>query len=345
MKILHPTLAQSKLAWLVFFCLLLPLSSQAQSPVMTNPQWPDYQPVSELSGELVSVGSDSQANLMFFWAEVFKTLYPAVTINIQSSGSATAPPALALGANHIGPMSRLMNEQEIQEFESKSGYKPTPFAVAIDALAILVHPDNPLKGLSLEQLDNIFSASNSCGTGESINVWGQLGLTGEWSMQAIQLFGRNSISGTYQYFRHHALCDGDFRPDLKELPGSASLVQSLSENRHGIAYSALGFASDRIRVLPLARTSKPGEQQDFVEASPENAVNGSYPLARLLYIYVNHDPAQLWNPLQAEFIRMVLSRQGQEQVIRAAYAPLPVAVASRELQKLIPTDSATGGAH
>jgi len=345
MKIPHPTLAQSILAWMVFFCLLLPLSGQAQSSDLTNAQWPDYQPVSGLSGELVSVGSDSQANLMFFWAEVFKTLYPAVTINIQSTGSATAPPALALGANHIGPMSRLMNEQEIQEFESKSGYKPTPIAVAIDALAILVHPDNPLKGLSLQQVDSIFSASNSCGAGDSINVWGQLGLSGEWSTQAIKLFGRNSISGTYQYFRHHALCNGDFRPELKELPGSASLVQSLSETSNGIAYSALGFASNRVRALPLARDGRPGEQQDFVEASPENAVNGSYPLARLLYIYVNHDPVQPWNPLQAEFIRMVLSRQGQEQVIRAAYAPLPVNMANRELRKLIPTDSAKSGAH
>lgn len=335
MKVQIPPFYQLVQIVLASLCLMRPAVSQAQgSGNLDDSQWPDYQPVAELSGKLISVGSDSLANLSIFWAEAFKTLYPSVDISIESSGSATAPPALALEGNHIGPMSRLMNEQEIRDFESQMGYKPTPFTVAIDALAVLVHPDNPLPGLSLEQLDNIFSATNACGSGSAIRVWGQLGLGADWFTQAIQLYGRNAISGTYQYFRHHALCDGAFQAELTEFPGSASMVQALTQSPFGIAYSALGYANDRVRVLPLARTPAQAEQQKFVEATTENAVNGTYPLARLLYIYVNHDPAQVWNPVQAEFIRMVLSHQGQEQVIRAAFAPLPFAVAHRELQKL-----------
>jgi phosphate transport system substrate-binding protein len=322
------------LIFLAGFFLLSLESGQAQVARLVETQWTDYQPVPELRGNLVSVGSDSLANLTLFWAEDFKTLYPSVDITIESIGSGSAPPALALGSDHIGPMSRLMNEQEIEEFESKLGYKPTPFVVAIDALAVLVHPANPLPGLSMQQVANIFSDRGACGSGDAIRSWGQLGLAADWSAQTIELLGRNDISGTHQFFRQKALCNGEFRTGLTEFPGSASLVEALSQLPFGIAYSALGYAGDKVRILPLAQTSSQAAQQKFVEATAENAVNGTYPLARLLYIYVNHDPSQAWNPVQAEFIRMVLSRQGQEQVARAAFAPLPFAVANRELQKL-----------
>lgn len=303
---------------------------QAQQGTEPEAELADYHKVGELSGSLASVGSDSLGNLLVFWAEAFKQLYPSVDINIQSSGSGTAPPALALGSADIGPMSRLMNAQEIQDFESRLGYKPTPFTVAIDALAVLVHLDNPLAGLTMQQLDGIFSANPVCSKVSPIRLWSTLGLSGPWSMQAIELFGRNSISGTYQYFKRHALCDGDFQPELNELPGSASVVQAVGQSPYGIAYSALGYTNKSVRVLPLASSSG----QTLVEATRENAVNGSYPLARLLYIYVNHDPALAWPPLQAEFIRMVLSSQGQEQVARAGFAALPDSVTRRELQKL-----------
>lgn len=291
----------------------------------------DYTAISGLRGELASVGSNSLANLMTLWAETFKTLYPEVDIHIRSTGSGTAPAALALGSADIGPMSRLMNEAEIQEFEQALGYKPIPFAVAIDALAVLVHPDNPLEGLSLQQLDAIFAATPSCGASHPLTRWGQLGLPGEWSNAAIEPLGRNSVSGTWQHFRRHALCDGDFRTDITELPGSASVVRAVSQSRYGIGYSALSYANGTVRVLPLAHH----EGQPYVAATRDNAINGSYPLARLLYIYVNHDPAQPWNPLQREFIRMLLATQGQQQVVRDGFAALPEPVARRELQKLV----------
>lgn len=318
------------LALLVSWAQPLFAQSKSESQPQEASQTADYQAAGELSGELASVGSDSLANLMMLWAETFKQLYPKVTINIKSTGSATAPPALALGSADIGPMSRLMNEQEIHEFEASLKYKPIPIAVAIDALAVFVHPDNPLAGLSLQQLDAVFADKPTCGADNPVRLWGQLGLKGDWSSADIELYGRNSISGTHQHFQRHALCEGDFRAEITELPGSASVVRAVSRSRYGMAYSALGYADALVRVLPLARN----DGQPFVAATQDNAINGSYPLARLLYIYVNHDPAQPWNPLQQEFIRMVLARQGQEQVVRAGFAALPMAVASRELQKL-----------
>jgi phosphate transport system substrate-binding protein len=337
-------LHSSSLAVMAAVMLASPLTARAQSAAgaeagaETQPQPAqqagsmDYTAISGLKGELASVGSNSLANLMTLWAETFKTLYPEVDVRIRSTGSGTAPAALALGSADIGPMSRLMNEQEIQEFEQAMGYKPVPFAVAIDALAVLVHPDNPLEGLSLQQLDAVFAASPSCGASVPLAQWGQLGLQGEWLNAAIERFGRNSVSGTWQHFKRHALCDGEFRTDVTELPGSASVVRAVSQSRFGIGYSALGFANGTIRVLPLAHH----EGQPYVAATQDNAINGSYPLARLLYIYVNHDPAQPWSPLQREFIRMVLATQGQEQVVRDGFAALPEVVARRELQKLVP---------
>jgi phosphate transport system substrate-binding protein len=325
--------------WLLLACLHLPLSAlaqqsgQVQSGYLTEPEWTGYQAQGELSGTIESVGSDSMANLMIFWAEAFKKYYPKVDISIQSTGSSTAPPALTKGQATIGPMSRLMNSEEIRAFETKTGYKPTPIAVAIDALAVFVHPDNPLPGLNMQQLDAIFSLARNCGkdTGqEAISRWGELGLSGDWAGHSLELLGRNSISGTYQHFRLHALCDGEFSPAVQEQPGSASLVQAVSQSRYAIGYSALAYASSSVRVLPLARIGSSA----FVEPTRENAINGSYPLARLLYLYVNHDPAQPWDPLVMEFIRMVLSLQGQELVSRDGNAPLPYAVAQRELQKL-----------
>jgi phosphate transport system substrate-binding protein len=329
---------------LVLRCLLfvgLLWSSQAaalqpsleQKGYLTESGWTDYQAQGDLSGTIPIVGSDSMANLVIFWAEAFKKYYPKVDISIQSTGSSTAPPALTAGQASIGPMSRLMNADEIRAFETQLGYKPTPIAVAIDALAVFVHPDNPLPGLDLAQLDAIFSAAPSCGHSvaqAAVTRWGELGLAGDWAGQPLELFGRNSISGTYQYFKLHALCDGAFNPAIQERPGSASLVQAVSQSRYAMGYAALAYASPAVRVLPLARAGS----ADFVEPSRENAINGSYPLARLLYLYVNHNPAQPRDPLVREFIRMALSLQGQELVGRDGYAPLPFGVAQRELQKL-----------
>ena len=300
----------------------------AQATVDEN--LPAYQKTSGVSGNLSSVGSDTLANLMTLWAESFKKNYPNVNVQIQAAGSSTAPPALAENTSNLGPMSRLMKDKEVESFEKKFGYKPTPIAVAIDALAVFVHKDNPIEGLTMPQIDAIFSSTRTCSAPADINNWGELGLTGSWATRDIQLYGRNSVSGTYGYFKDKALCKGDYKNTVNEQPGSASVVQSVSASINGIGYSGIGYTTSSVRAVPLSREAG----KAFVMANPENAIVGKYPLSRFLYVYVNKAPGKPLPPLTTEFIKLVLSREGQEVVVKDGYIPLPAKVAKRELLKI-----------
>ena len=244
---------------------------------------PEYKRTSGVSGNLSSVGSDTLANLMTLWAEDFKRVYPNVNIQIQAAGSSTAPPALTERTSNIGPMSREMKDNEIEAFESRYGYKPTAIPVAIDALAVYVHKDNPIAGMTIPQIDAIFSSNQRCGGSGGIDSWGDLEMKDAWERRDIQLFGRNSVSGTYGYFKDVALCDGDFKSTVNEQPGSASVVQSVSTSINGIGYSGIGYRTSSVRAVPIAKSAG----SEFFEATPENSVTGSYPLARFLYVYVN----------------------------------------------------------
>jgi phosphate transport system substrate-binding protein len=294
----------------------------------TDPALPAYQKASGVSGNFSSVGSDTLNNLMTLWAEEFKRNYPNVNIQIQGAGSSTAPPALTEGTSNFGPMSRLMKDEEMQAFERKYGYKPTPVGVAIDALAVWVNKDNPIKGLTMTQVDGIFSSTRKCG-GRKTERWGDLGLTGDWANRPIQLYGRNSVSGTYGYFKEHALCKGDYKATVNEQPGSASVVQSVATGLNAVGYSGIGYRTSGVRAVPLAK--KDGE---FVDASEANALSGKYPLSRVLYVYVNKAPNKPLAPMEAEFVKMVLSRQGQDTVVKDGYIPLPAAMAQKELAKI-----------
>jgi phosphate transport system substrate-binding protein len=290
---------------------------------------PEYQKASGISGNLSSVGSDTLANLMTLWAEEFNRAYPNVNIQIQAAGSSTAPPALTEGTSNLGPMSREMKDDELEAFEDKYGYKPTAIPVAVDALAVLVNKDNPVKGLTMEQVDSIFSSTNKCGGEKSIESWGDAGVAA-WGSKSIQLYGRNSVSGTYGYFKEHALCKGDFKNNVNEQPGSASVVQSVTSSVNGIGYSGMGYTTSGVKMVPLAKKGS----KTFVEATPENAIAGTYPLTRYLYIYVNKKPNQPLAPLDNEFIKMVLSKAGQQVVIKDGYIPLPAKVVDKVLATL-----------
>ena len=289
---------------------------------------PAYTKVSGISGNFSSVGSDTLANLMTFWAEDFKGQYPNINIQIQAAGSSTAPPALTEGTSQFGPMSRKMKSKEVEAFEKHYGYKPTPIRVAIDALAVFVNKDNPVEGLTIKQVDAIFSATLKCGASKNVRRWSDVGLKGSWANKDIQLFGRNSVSGTYGYFKKHALCKGDYKNSVNEQPGSASVVQSVASSLNSIGYSGIGYKVAGVRAVPL---SKKGP---FIEASIDNAVTGKYPLSRFLYVYVNKHPNKPLSPLQAEFVKMILSKQGQKIVAKDGYIPLPAKVVQRELKKL-----------
>ncbi|WP_370690046.1 PstS family phosphate ABC transporter substrate-binding protein [Fluviicoccus sp.] len=279
---------------------------------------PVYKKTSGISGSLSSVGSDTLANLMTFWAEDFKKEYPNVNIQIQAAGSSTAPPALSQGTANFGPMSRPMKDNEIQDFEKKYGYKPTAVPVAVDALAVFVHKDNPIKGMSMPMVDAVFSSTRKCGFEKEVKKWGDVGLSGAWVGRDLQLFGRNSVSGTYGYFKEHSLCKGDFKANVNEQPGSASVVQSVANSINGIGYSGIGYTTSGVKAVPLK-----GSDGEFVAATPKNALSGKYPLARFLYVYVNKDPKKPLQPLQAEFLKLVLSQQGQAIVEKDGYVPLP----------------------
>jgi phosphate transport system substrate-binding protein len=223
-----------------------------------------------------------------------------------------------------------MKNKEKEAFEKKHGYEPLAIPVAIDALAVYVHKDNPIKGLTIPQVDAIFSSTRKCGGKSDITKWSEAGVGGSLGNNSVQIYGRNSVSGTYGYFKKKALCKGDYKSTVNEQPGSASVVQSVSSSLNGIGYSGIGYKTSGVKALPLAK--KPG--QNFVEATPDNAVAGTYPLSRFLYVYVNKHPNKPLAPLEREFIKMVLSKVGQEVVVKDGYIPLPAKVVAKQLKAI-----------
>jgi phosphate transport system substrate-binding protein len=291
---------------------------------------PEYTPVEGVSGNLKSIGSDTMNNEMTLWAEGFQAMYPNVQIEIEGKGSSTAPAALIGGTAHFGPMSRPMKAKEIDDFEKKFGYKPTGFRTSIDMLAVYVHKDNPIKGLTFPQVDAIFSKTRKGGYEKDIKTWGDLGLTGEWADKPISLFGRNSASGTYGYFKEHALFNGDYKDTVKEQAGSSSVVQGVASDKYAIGYSGIGYMTADVRAVPLAQDPK-GKP---VPATPENAYSGDYPLSRFLLFYANIKPGAPVDPLRREFVRYVFSKQGQKDVVKDGYFPVTAALAAEELAKV-----------
>ncbi len=289
----------------------------------------DYERVSGVAGSLSSVGSDTLANLMTLWTEAFENYYPNVNIQVQAAGSATAPTALTEGVANLGPMSRKMKDKEIEAFEARFGYKPLPIRVAIDALALYVNKDNPIQSLTVAQVDAIFSSTRRCGYPNDIQTWGDLGLEGSWERRPLQLYGRNSVSGTYGYFKQAALCSGDFKNTVNEQPGSASVVQAVTASLNGIGYSGVGYVTSGVRSIPIAEVA--GDSP--VEANVSTASDGTYPFTRYLYVYVNKKPDTPLPPMEREFLKLVLSQAGQEIVVKDGYVPLSPRIAERELQR------------
>ncbi len=300
------------------------------SPIQVDAAIKPYQKVSGVSGNLNSIGSDTLNNLMTLWAEGFKKVYPNVQIQIEGKGSSTAPPALISGTAQLGPMSREMKPSEIDDFEKKFGYPPTKIKVAIDALAVYVNKDNPLKALTLPQVDALFSKGRACGYPKDITTWADLGLTGAWVGKPLSLYGRNSASGTYGFFKEHALCNGDYKDTVKEQPGSASVVQGVAEDQYGIGYSGIGYKTSGVRAVPLSKK----EGEPFVDTDPQDVYAGRYPLSRFLYVYVNKAPNKSLDPLVRQFLLYVLSKEGQEVVVKDGYLPLTAKMDAMEFGTL-----------
>jgi len=296
-----------------------------------DPKLQPYQRVSGVAGSLGSVGSDTMNNMMTLWAETFRKAYPSVKIQVEGKGSSTAPPALIAGTAQFGPMSRQMRSSEIDQFETRYGYKPVELKTAYDGLAVYVNKDNPIEKLTLAQLEAIFGKSRKRGYKADLRTWGQLGLTGDWANRPISMYGRNSASGTYGFFREHVLQNGDYKTTVKEQPGSASVVQGVTEDRFGIGYSGIGYRTSGVKAVALAET----EKGPFSDGSYEDVQSGKYPLWRFLYVYVNKAPGKPLDPLVGEFLKLIYSREGQEVVVKDGYMPLSAAQAQAELAKIL----------
>jgi phosphate transport system substrate-binding protein len=305
-------------------------ASLGAAQVKLDPDLPRYRAVSGVSGNVSSVGSDTLNNLMTLWAEQFNRFYPNAKIQIEGKGSSTAPPALISGTAQLGPMSRPMKNTEIDQFEKKYGYKPTPIRTSVDALAVFVNKDNPIKCMTIAQVDAVFSKSRRHGYKEDIRTWGQLGLTGEWANRPVSLYGRNSASGTYGFFKEHTLKNGDYKDEVKEQPGSASVVQGVTVDRFAVGYSGIGYSTAGVRAVPLAEK----EGGKCVEATADNAYAGTYPLARFLYVYINKAPGKALDPLTREFVKLMVSKEGQMDVVKDGYFPIPANIAKEELNKV-----------
>ena len=302
---------------------------QAQT-LEVDPRIPAYTKARGISGSANSIGSDTMNNLMALWLEGFRRYYPNVNVQIEGKGSSTAPPALIESTAQFGPMSRAMKATEVDKFEQAFGYPPTPLRPALDALAVFVNKDNPIEGLSLRQVDAVFSKTRRRGHPDDIRRWSEAGWTGDHARALISMYGRNSASGTYGFFKKNALSKGDFKDEVKEQPGSASVVQGVAEDRFGIGYSGIGYRTSDVRVVPLADDPSDG----YKDASMENVLDGTYPLGRFLLIYINKAPGMPLDPMVREFCRYIFSKEGQEIVIKDGYMPVPYEVAEEELAKL-----------
>jgi phosphate transport system substrate-binding protein len=266
-----------------------------------------FSAASPLSGKLVSTGSDTLGSLTALWAEALMRDYPGVTVQVRAIGSGAAPTALIEGTADIGPMSRPMSEAEEHSFARRYGYAPTAVPVALDAIAVFVHRDNPLELLTVRQLDAVFSATRRCGGPAALGFWGELGLGGRWSRRFISVYGRSAASGTYSFFRREVLCRGDFSNGVNRLVGSSAVVRAVGDDPEGIGYASAGYVNSNVRRLRV------------VEEDRVTPVS----LSRRLYLYVNAPPARNLDPVVSAFLSMALGDEGQREVLRSGYLALP----------------------
>jgi phosphate transport system substrate-binding protein len=296
--------------------------SMAAPPVIDS-ALPTYKAAEGVSGSVKSIGSDTMNNVMTHWQEEFKKLYPNVQTALEGKGSSTAPAALIEGQSQFGPMSRPMKNEESDKFEKKFGYKPTALRTAIDALAIFVNKDAPIDEITMEQAKAIFSVEGKDMT------WGDLGVTNpDWASKPVSLYGRNSASGTYGYFKEHVLAKKDYKPTVKEQPGSSAVVQGIATDKFGMGYSGIGYKTADVKALKVKKDAKGAA----VEPNAETCYDGSYPIARFLLVYVNNKPGATMEPMRAEFVKMIFSKQGQEAVVKDGYIPVTADIAREDLK-------------
>jgi phosphate transport system substrate-binding protein len=300
-----------------------------ENAITSSDAMPPYAPIVGLTGKITSIGESTVTNLVARLAAEFRRIYPDVTLEITASLTSIGPSALLDGRADIVPMSRELTAEEVQGFIQKYGYPPTEIKVAADALAIYVEKKNPVPGLTLGQLDGIFSRTQRRG-GSSIETWDQAGLTGEWANRPITLYGYGPEDGARQVFRRQALNGGEFRLSLRVEGGGSSIVQGVAANPRAIGFASIFFACKGVRVVPLA-----GADGRFCAPTTENIRSHQYPLSRFLYIYVNKPPRRPFGGPAAEFLRFLLSREGRQVVADGGNIPLDAATVNEGRRGLV----------
>jgi phosphate transport system substrate-binding protein len=338
------------LRWATAAVLLIGVAEAASAQQSVRPvvslNLPNYSADQRVNGSLAIAGSDTMQPLMVKLLAAFKTWQPAVKSVVQGGGSDTAlrgfiedqatirrGDAKNIGHHVSGSVallasSRTLSVEERKDFQARYGFEPTEVPIAMDAVAIYVSVDNPVRGLTMEQVDAIFGADRKRGYHQAISTWGDLGLEDAWGAQRINLYGRDKRSGTRTFFIHEALLDGPMSPSIKEAPGSASEILEISRDPFAMGYAGTGFQASAVKVVPLA----PKAGMPFVTPGPESALDGSYPLARHLYLYAKKAPDQSLEPEVLAFLRFINSREGQEVVARAGYYPLSEGQVAKNMQ-------------
>src|SRR5688572_21484033 len=323
---------------------------------MSEVEPPSYISTEGVQGRFTIAGSNTMYPLMTRLSGEFRRYYPDVHIAIEGQGSKSVVaeddrrPFWEMVQNkstyrrgdgsddghqvsmqvQVMASSRRLSPKEVETFESRYGYRPMEIPIALEAVAVYVHKDNPIQGLTLDQVHAIFSNKSRRDVKE-ITTWGQLGFQDERREAGIHLYGRDQRSGTRAYFKERVLLDEEFRTTLQEEPGSANLILAVGRDPLGIGYSGISFQTSFVRVLPLAVNSS----LRFVTPSAESAVDGSYPLTRTLYLYINKKPSERLSAALSEFLRFVNSRQGQEIVVKAGVYALPLADIHQNQKQLI----------
>ena len=324
----------------VFVAAVGPGLSQAE------PSYPEYVPCPRLSGDLHTIGSPTMDTITLGWIELFRDAHREIedVTTMEARANTTVVSGLVSGQSQIGPASRSLFPGETAEFVKKFGYEPTQIRVcggAYDrtgyspALAIYVNEDNPLTEISLPQIEEIYARDGK------ITRWGQLGLTGDWAQKPIALFGLNLPNGIATFFSEAAMHNRDFRSAITTratdrtgaviVRALSGMVGGVATDRYGLCYAGPGNAQPHTKMLAVAS----GTGGPAVSLTREHVLDRTYPLSRYLYIYINRPPGKPVEHNTLEFLRVVLSRQGQELITRRSpLLPLPPAIAREELAKL-----------
>jgi phosphate transport system substrate-binding protein len=339
-----PPFLRSLPGLLGFALALIPAAGAATG---LDPRLPPYvAPAQPIEGSLHSAGSDTMDVITFGWIQLFRRYCPRVHVTMEARSSLTALPALTAGAAEIGPMARQAPDQDTQAFVAKFGYQPLVLRVgggAFDriehshSIAIFVHRSNPLSGLTLAQLDALFSSTRLRGEPADLRTWGQLGLGGAWRDAPVHLYAVRRPNGIADAFRHIVLLGGKFKPTIRERDSRPEIrvldavVAAVAADSQGICFAGFHQQTPEVKPLAIARTAA----GPWVRGALESVTDQSYPLTRFIYIAVNKPPGRPLSPPVREFLRLVLSDQGQRIIAEEGYfLPLPAPVVAEERAKL-----------